>query len=126
MKVRRRDSLMLRLLNTTLALMTLLLIATAMSMMFLYIAVYGLSMRRLLPCIFMLFMAVLCAAIITAGPAGVTAAERLLAGSSERPLRIIARRYLDVQCYEASLAAGTARDTLQNMVIRQKLKPGNN
>ncbi|HSL93806.1 MAG TPA: DUF4173 domain-containing protein [Bacillota bacterium] len=60
----RRNSLPLRLLNSLLSLMTILLVATAMSKMFLYIAVYGLSMRRLLPCLFMLLLAAVCVAII--------------------------------------------------------------
>ena len=63
-KTRHTASALLKVLNTTLALMTVLLVATAMSKMFLYIAVYGLSMRRLLPCIFMLFMATICGAVI--------------------------------------------------------------
>lgn len=54
----------LKILNILLALLTLVLIATAFSKMTLYIGAYGLSMRRLLPCVFMLFMAVICGGII--------------------------------------------------------------
>lgn len=54
----------LKILNSLLAVLTLLLIATAMSKMFLYIGVYGLSMRRLLPCLFMVFWAVICGGVI--------------------------------------------------------------
>ncbi|MEN6391427.1 MAG: DUF4173 domain-containing protein [Syntrophomonas sp.] len=54
----------LKILNSLLAILTLLLIATAMSKMFLYIGVYGLSMRRLLPCLFMAFLAVICGGVV--------------------------------------------------------------
>ena len=43
--------------NIVLALITLVLIATAFSKMALYINAYGLTMRRLLPCVFMVFLA---------------------------------------------------------------------
>lgn len=59
-----RDSVALRVLNCLLALLTLLLIATAFSKMTLYIKVYGLSVRRLLPCAFMAFLAVVCGGIV--------------------------------------------------------------
>jgi len=59
-----RDSLPLKLLNVLLALLTLVLITTAFSKMALYIGAYGLSMRRLLPCVFMIFMAVLYGGVI--------------------------------------------------------------
>jgi hypothetical protein len=52
--------LVLKILNSLLAVLTLVLIATAFSKMALYIGAYGLSMRRLLPCVFMIFMAVIC------------------------------------------------------------------
>lgn len=61
---RLHGSKILKILNSSLAVLTLLLIATAMSKMFLYIGVYGLSMRRLLPCLFMVFLAVICGGII--------------------------------------------------------------
>jgi hypothetical protein len=61
---KRHDSKTLKILNIVLALLTLLIIATAFSKMVLYINVYGLTMRRLLPCVFMIFMAVACMALI--------------------------------------------------------------
>lgn len=54
-----RNSISLKALNSLLALITLILIATAFSKMALYIDAYGLTMRRLLPCVFMIFMAVI-------------------------------------------------------------------
>lgn len=60
----RQTSLALRLLNTLLATLTLLLIATAQSKMVLYIDVYGMSVRRLLPCVFMIFLAVIYACVV--------------------------------------------------------------
>lgn len=176
-KTHRRDSLPLRILNSLLCLMTILLVATAMSKMFLYIAVYGLSMRRLLPCLFMLFLAAICVAIIAsqrkpfsvvrfaafsgalliallslmdpdaavanynatrylsgtlpgfdrailnrAGPAGVHAAETVIAGTRDAELRPIVHAYLEMQYHEARSAAGTSRDTLQNFFIRRKFR----
>jgi hypothetical protein len=59
-----RDSMFLKLLNVLLTILTLVLIATAFSKMALYIGAYGLSMRRLLPCVFMTFMAVICGGVI--------------------------------------------------------------
>lgn len=58
------SSKILKVLNALLAALTLLLIATAMSKMFMYIGAYGLSMRRLLPCFFMVFLAVICGGVI--------------------------------------------------------------
>ncbi|ATW25433.1 DUF4153 domain-containing protein [Candidatus Formimonas warabiya] len=60
----RGDSLPLKIFNTLLSLLTLILIATALSKMVLYIGVYGLSMRRLLPCLFMILMAVVYGGVI--------------------------------------------------------------
>ncbi|NLB53901.1 MAG: DUF4173 domain-containing protein [Syntrophomonadaceae bacterium] len=60
----RSSSLALKILNALLAVLTLVLITTAFSKMALYIGAYGLSMRRLLPCVFMIFMAVICGGII--------------------------------------------------------------
>ena len=54
----------LRILNITIAVITLVLIATAFSKMALYIGVYGLTMRRLMPCVFMVFMAAVFVALI--------------------------------------------------------------
>lgn len=57
-------SYVLKILNALLSLLTLLLIATAFSKMALYIGAYGLSIRRLLPCLFMAFLAVVFGGII--------------------------------------------------------------
>lgn len=54
----------LRSFNIVIACITLLFIATAFSKMALYISVYGLSVRRILPCVFMVFMASVCIAAI--------------------------------------------------------------
>ncbi len=59
-----QDSLILKALNSLLAVLSLVLIATALSKMFLYIGAYGLSIRRLLPCFFMVFMAIVCGAVV--------------------------------------------------------------
>ncbi len=59
-----RDCVLLKMLNGLLAILTLVLIATAFSKMALYIGAYGLSMRRLLPCVFMTFLAVICGGVI--------------------------------------------------------------
>ncbi|MGI5921760.1 MAG: DUF4153 domain-containing protein [Syntrophomonadaceae bacterium] len=59
-----RNSMALKILNSLLALVTLVLIATAFSKMALYIDAYELTMRRLLPCVFMIFMAIICGGII--------------------------------------------------------------
>ena len=59
-----KDPAALKALNCILSLLTLLLIATAFSKMVLYITVYGLSIRRLLPCLFMVFLAVVFCGII--------------------------------------------------------------
>jgi hypothetical protein len=63
-KKTRTDSKMLKALNITLAFITLVLIATAFSKMALYIDAYGLTMPRLLPCVFMLFLAIAFIALI--------------------------------------------------------------
>lgn len=60
----RRDSIPLKIFNSLLALLTLVLIATALSKMVMYIGVYGLSVRRLLPCLFMVFLAVVCGGVV--------------------------------------------------------------
>lgn len=59
-----KDSKVLKILNSLLSILTLVLIATAMSKMAMYIGAYGLSMRRLLPCFFMIFLAVICGGVI--------------------------------------------------------------
>lgn len=59
-----RDNMALKILNSLLAILTLILITTALSKMVMYIGAYGLSMRRLLPCIFMIFLVVLCGGVV--------------------------------------------------------------
>ncbi len=59
-----RDSMALKILNSLLAILTLVLIATALSKMLMYIGAYGLLMRRLLPCVFMIFIAILCGGVV--------------------------------------------------------------
>lgn len=60
----RHESRPLMIFNIALAVITLALIATAFSKMALYISVYGLTMPRLLPCVFMVFMAFVFVALI--------------------------------------------------------------
>ncbi|UOO37573.1 DUF4173 domain-containing protein [Oscillospiraceae bacterium CM] len=60
----RRESLPLKIFNILLALITLLLIATAWSKMALYISAYGLTMLRILPCVFMALLAMICIGIL--------------------------------------------------------------
>ena len=59
-----RESIHLKLLNSLLAIITLILIAAAFSKMSLYIKAYGMTMPRLLPCFFMIFMAVVFGAVV--------------------------------------------------------------
>ena len=63
-KKQRVESSLLKAFNIALALLTLVLIATAFSKMALYIKVGGLTMPRLLPCVFMAFMAAVFVALI--------------------------------------------------------------
>lgn len=63
-KKQYRESMALKIFNSLLAILTLVLIATALSKMAMYIGAYGLSMRRLLPCLFMIFLAVLCGGVV--------------------------------------------------------------
>ena len=58
------ESRVLKIYNIVLATLTLFLICTALSKMGMYIGVYGLSMRRLLPCVFMVFMIVVYSGVI--------------------------------------------------------------
>lgn len=60
----RIESKILKIFNVVLAVITLVLIATAFSKMALYIGAFGLTMRRLLPCVFMVFMAIVFLALI--------------------------------------------------------------
>lgn len=54
----------LKVFNIIIAAITIILIATAFSKMVLYIDAFGLTMRRLLPCVFMVFMAVVFVALM--------------------------------------------------------------
>ena len=54
----------LKVFNVLLALLTLVLISTAFSKMALYIGAYGLSVRRLLPSVFLVFLAIICGGVI--------------------------------------------------------------
>ena len=63
-KKTRSESGVLKAFNIVLAVITLVLIATAFSKMFLYIGAYGLTMPRVLPCVFMVFMAAIFVALI--------------------------------------------------------------
>ncbi|MCL2366090.1 MAG: DUF4173 domain-containing protein [Oscillospiraceae bacterium] len=63
-KFRLESKTLLKLFNVILAAITLVLIATAFSKMALYISTFGLTMPRLLPCIFMVFMAIVFMALI--------------------------------------------------------------
>ena len=60
----RAENIVLKIFNTALALITLLLIATAFSKMALYIDAFGLTSLRILPCVFMVLLAFVCAALI--------------------------------------------------------------
>lgn len=60
----RKDDLFFNLMSKLLSLITLFFIWTAFSKMYLYINVYGMTLRRLMPCIFMVFMAVVFILII--------------------------------------------------------------
>jgi hypothetical protein len=63
-KIQQRLSPVLKFFNVLLALLTLLLIATAFSKLALYIGAYGLSVQRLLPSVFLVFLAVICGGVI--------------------------------------------------------------
>jgi len=63
-KKQRIESRLLKTYNIILASITLVLIATAFSKMALYIDAYGLTMPRLLPCVFMIFLTIVFAALI--------------------------------------------------------------
>jgi len=63
-KKQRVESRVLKVFNIALAFITLVLIATAFSKMALYIDAYGLTMPRLLPCVFMVFLAIVFIALI--------------------------------------------------------------
>ena len=63
-KKTRSESVVLRVFNIALAIITMVLIVTAFSKMALYIGAYGLTMPRLLPCVFMVFLAAVFIALI--------------------------------------------------------------
>ena len=63
-KKHRKDSITLKVFNIALAVITLVLIAAAFSKMALYIGAYGLTIPRLLPCLFMVFLAAVYLALI--------------------------------------------------------------
>jgi hypothetical protein len=63
-KKKRTESKLLRAFNIALSVITLVLIATAFSKMALYVHVFGLTILRLLPCVFMLFLAIVFTTII--------------------------------------------------------------
>lgn len=165
----------IKILNATLSLLTLLLIATAFSKMALYIGAYGLSIRRLLPCLFMAFLAVVFVGIIVlqkrrfsivrlsvftgtlmicalcllnpdgfvarynadrylsgtldnfdvqilyqSGPAGIDPALKVYAQTVDEELRAELEAYIYDQRKESINTYGLSRDSLQNMLVRQK------
>ncbi|NLW79804.1 MAG: DUF4173 domain-containing protein [Ruminococcaceae bacterium] len=61
---KRQDFTPLRWLSIALSALTLLLIATAFSKMALYIGAYGLTARRVMVCVFLVFLALVCGAVI--------------------------------------------------------------
>ena len=63
-KVPRQESKLLKMLNSLLAVLTLILISTALSKMLMYIGVYGLSVRRLLPSMFLIFLIIICGGVV--------------------------------------------------------------
>ena len=63
-KNKRESNRLLKMFNIAISIITLVLIATAFSKMTLYISAYGLTMPRLLPCIFMVFLAAVFIALI--------------------------------------------------------------
>lgn len=171
----QRENRVLKILNGLLSLLTLLLIATAFSKMALYIGAYGLSIRRLLPCLFMVFLAVVCGGVIIlqkrqfsimrlsvfigtlmlcalclmnpdgfvarynadrylsgtldsfdveilyrSGPAGVDPALKVYAQTKDEGLKSKLKDYIYDQQQESMKSLGKARDSLQNMNVRQK------
>lgn len=63
-KKHRLISPVLKFFNVVLALLTILLISTALSKMSLYIGAYGLTVNRLLPSVFLIFLAIICGGVI--------------------------------------------------------------
>lgn len=62
-KISKRQSMAPQVLNALLAALTLVLIATAFSKLALYIAIFGLTVQRLLPGVFLIFLAIVFGAI---------------------------------------------------------------
>jgi hypothetical protein len=167
----------LRIFNVLLSLLTLVLIATAFSKMALYIGAYGLSIRRLLPCLFMVFLAVVCVGVIVlqkrkfsivrlsvfvgalvicalslinpdgivarynadrflsgtlesldvkilyqSGPAGIAPAIEVYAQTVDEKLKAELKAYIYDQQQESAKLMGRPRDSLQNMLVRQKVQ----
>ena len=69
-RTKRTDSKPLKVFNVMLTLITMILIGTALSKMALYVSAYGLSMRRLLPCVFMVFLFIVCGGVIALQKSG--------------------------------------------------------
>jgi len=63
-KKKRTENTVLKVFNIAFALITLLLLATAFSKMALYIGAFGLTIHRVLPCVFMILLAVVCIAVV--------------------------------------------------------------
>lgn len=173
----RQEDLFLKNLNGLLAMLTLLLIATAFSKMALYIGAYGLSMRRLLPCLLMLFLSIVCVGVIAlqkwpfsilrlaaatgtvmlcvlcfsnpdglvagynadrylsgtlesydveilyrSGAAGVEPALRVYSQTADQELKTSIQDYLNDQLVVSAAAAGTSRDSLQNLRARNSIR----
>jgi len=165
----------LKIFNALLSLLTLLLIATAFSKMALYIGAYGLSIRRLLPCLFMIFLAIVFVGVIAlqrwkfsimrfsviaaaimictlsllnpdgfvarynadrylsgtlkdfdveilyqSGPAGVDPALKVYAQTKDQVLKAELRAYIWDQRLQSENALGRSRDSIQNMLVRQR------
>lgn len=175
-KKSRREDLVLRILNGLLSSLTLLLIITAFSKMALYIGAYGLSMRRLLPCLFMAFLSVICIGVIIlqkrqfsmvrlsaltgtvllcalcllnpdglvagynadrylsgtlatfdveilrrSGSAGVDSAMKVYGQTEDDALKEELLVYIKDQQQKSESTSGTTRDSLQNVLARQKI-----
>lgn len=165
----------IKILNILLSALTLLLIATAFSKMALYIGAYGLSIRRLLPCLFMVFLGVIFVGVIVlqkrqfsivrlsayvgtvmlcilclinpdgivagynadrylsgtlenfdvkilyqSGPAGIDPALKVFAQTGDEELKAELRAYIYEQRRESMSTFGKTRDSLQNMLVRQR------
>lgn len=62
--IKRDESPLLKIMNIILACLTLLVLITAFSKMFLYIQVQGFTQKRVMTCVFMAFLAIVCIALI--------------------------------------------------------------